>query len=224
MDCGVSSEMLRVSGLRLLRPLLGVLCLLCLSGCQIVGALSHAMPERNVAAYKGLPGQTIAVMVWADRAVLIDWNTIQLDLAATVQEKLRVSKAEEMKGASFPYPAASVVKYQRNHPGLEATPITEIAPQLGASRVIYIEVEAFSTRGAASTQMYRGMAKASMKVIEVADKKGRIAYEGDGLMAVFPKKSPQDGIVNSNDVVMYRGTIETLANEVVDRLTTHDVD
>lgn len=224
MACSVPLQRTRICGSTWIACVLGLFCLVCVSGCQIVGAISHAMPEKNVAAYKGLPGQTISVMVWADRAVLIDWNTIQLDLAATVQDKLQKSKADEMKGATFPYPAASVVKYQRNHPGIEATPITEVAPQLGASRVIYIEVEAFSTRGAAATQMYRGSATASMKVIEVADKKGRIVFEEEKLHAIFPKKSPQDGIVNSSDTVMYRGTIDAMANEIVDRLTTHDVD
>ena len=83
-----------------------------LTGCVIAGAIAHAIPETNHAAYTGLAGQTVGVMVWADRGVLINFNSVQLDLGNDIQNKLLHSgQAPEMKGTSFPWQPASIVRY-----------------------------------------------------------------------------------------------------------------
>ena len=43
-------------------------------------------------------------------------------------------------------------------------PIENIAPRLGVSRLIYIEVEDFSTRAAASISLFRGSMMATVRV------------------------------------------------------------
>ena len=37
------------------------------AGCAFLGVAANAIPKYTEARYKGLAGQTIAVMVWADR-------------------------------------------------------------------------------------------------------------------------------------------------------------
>jgi hypothetical protein len=163
-------------------------------------------------------------MVWADRGVRIDWNYVRLDLANLIQDKLRNSKSSEVKGTTFPVLPASIVRYQEDHPGIEAVPITEIAPKLGVSRLIYVEILALSTRSDTSFQMYRGRVQASMKIVEVSNGKAVSAYEESDLHATYPPKSTQDGVVGSSDVVMYKGVVAALADEVVNQLTTHEVE
>ncbi|HEX8323114.1 MAG TPA: hypothetical protein VF595_04295, partial [Tepidisphaeraceae bacterium] len=59
-----------------------VVLLLGLSGCNVLGALAAKAPRPDVdAAYKGLAGQTVGVMVWADRGTQIDFSRLQLDVA-----------------------------------------------------------------------------------------------------------------------------------------------
>jgi len=116
------------------------------------------------------------------------------------------------------------VRYQKEHPAIDAVPITDTAPKLFVSRLVYIELASISTRGDASVQMFRGSAIASLKVIEVHDNHAQVAYEESDIHATFPPKSPPEGVVNSSDVVMYRGTLDALANQIVDRLTTHIIE
>src|SRR6188472_2239335 len=108
------------------------------SSCGLASVAGRAFEPNVKAMYSGLVGQTVGILVWVDRGIMIDWGTIQLDLANSVQNDLVSSKAEETKGMSWPYPPASYVKYMRDHPGLESAPITDIAPKFGVSRVIYI--------------------------------------------------------------------------------------
>ena len=207
--------------------LLLVTCTLCLVhlSCAALGAAAHALPKYEEAHYAGLIGQSVGVMVWADRGIRIDWPSVQIDLASLVQDRLAKSGAKEIKGTTFPVQPGSIVRYQRDHPGTEAVPITEIAPKLGVSRLIYIEVEGLSTRSDMSLQMYRGNITATLKVVEIApDGTATVPYQENGIRAFFPPKSPPDGVLNSNDIVMYHGVVGALSDEIVNRLTTHEVD
>jgi hypothetical protein len=194
------------------------------SSCSVLGVIANAAPKYKKAVYSGLAGQSVGVMVWADRALRVDWATIQIDLAMNVQDQLQKSKAEELKGTTFPVLPGSIERYQRDHPGIEATPITDTAPKLGVKRLIYIEISSFSTRSEASLQMFRGSATMSLQVIEIDGNTAKVAYQESDIRAFFPEKGPPEGLLNSTDVTMYRGTITTMAKQVAERLTTHELD
>jgi len=105
------------------------LLLLCtLSACQLIGIAANALPQTVKAKYIGLKGQSVGIIVWSDRGIMIDWNSLQLDLANSMEAKLRESKADEVKGTQWPFPAASYVRWLRDHPGSDSSPITDIAP------------------------------------------------------------------------------------------------
>src|SRR5687768_9095822 len=87
--------------------LLGVTC----AGCGLGAVLGKAVPQNTGAMYSGLAGQSVGILVWADRGIMIDWGTIQLDLANSVYDRLTNIKAEEVKDTKWPYPPASYVKY-----------------------------------------------------------------------------------------------------------------
>lgn len=195
------------------------------TGCGVVGVIAHATADRRVQPkYTGLAGQSISVMVWADRAIKIEWDRIHSDLANQIQSRLYGHKAKVLEGATWPWPPESVVRYQLDHPGIEALPITDVAPKLGITRLIYVEVDRLTTRGEAAAQMYRGQITATLKIIEVEGKQGKVAYEETGITAIFPKKSPAEGVLNSNDVDIYRGTVVSLAEEIVNRLVGYETD
>src|SRR5687768_264468 len=92
--------------------------LLVLSGCNVLGIAAQALPPPTVKPdYTGFAGQTVGVMVWADRGIRIDWPTVRLDLANAIQARLASSvKAKELAGTSYPVSPASIVRYQEDHP------------------------------------------------------------------------------------------------------------
>src|SRR4051812_15137258 len=116
---------------RCLQRLLLLTLLVTASGCVWLGMASRVLPPDTIApAYNKLEGQTVGVMVWADRGVRIDWNTIQLDIASSLQDKLEKADPKLLKNAHFPVKAASIVRFQKDHPELEGTSVTDIAPRL----------------------------------------------------------------------------------------------
>lgn len=200
-----------------------------LSGCTLLGVLaSKVVPEPVVAArYAGLQGQSVAIMVWAPEGTLIDFPDVRLDIAGSLQKKLEqaaAAKTKEVKGISFPTPPASVVRLQENQPEIEAMPLAEVAPRLGASRVIYVEIENLQTRSDASVELYRGSASATIKVVEVSGGKGTIAYEESGVAAVFPPNAREEGMLEGNDSMMYAGAVNELTSEIAKRFIPHRED
>lgn len=169
---------------RAILHLLSAIFLASASGCSFLGVAANAVPQYVKAKYPGLQNQSVGVMVWADRGVLIDWESIQLDLANAVQNKLQETKAEEMKGVTYPWKPASIVRYQRDHPGIEALPVEDVAPRLpNITRLIYIEVQGFRTRSETAMELFRGHGVISMRVIEVdqVTGKGKVAFTEENI-------------------------------------------
>ena len=206
---------------------LSVLIFILPAGCQYFAAVAAVTPQYESARYKGLAHQTVGVMVWADRGISIDWPTIQLDIAGSIQNKLRTNKSDELKGTTFPVEVASIVRYQRDHPEIEAQDITEVAPKLGVSRLIYVEVNDFRTRSAQAIELFRGSIDATLKIVEIDPStsttrpaQGKIAFQEE-LRGIFPKKSQPEGQIDGQDYPIYLGTIDSYSDTVIDTLTTH---
>ena len=201
---------------------------ICLPGCTLFGVLAgKVVPAPTIQPkYTGLKDQTVAIMVWAGDGTLIDFPDVRLDIAGGLQTKLQQAKDVKTKslvGITFPVSTASVVRYQENHPENEAKPLTEVAPKLKTSRVIYVELENLQTRSNASVELYRGNASATLKVVEVPPDggPGKIAYEESGIEVVFPPKSREEGTPAGNDFVIYRGTVDGLTTEIAKRFVPY---
>jgi hypothetical protein len=205
----------------ILYPLFSILVLM-QSGCAFLGVAAYKLkpPETIQPKYMGLENQSTGVMVWADRGLRIDWPTIQLDLANTVQKKLadfQKGKGRESKtlvGTSFPVLPASIVRYQKDHPEIEAMPITDIAPKLGVKRLIYVELEDFATRSDQQLALFRGTANCTVKVVEINNGEARVTFEQNNVTTHFPPKAPPEGVNAFGDLRIYAGTVDALATEV----------
>ncbi len=194
-----------------------ILPMLLLAGC--------AQFEKNPARYGGLAGQKVGIMVWAPQAVKIDFSSVQLDVAKGVQSKLQQAtrEAREVKGITFPVRAESIVHYQQSYPQIEAMPIERVAPKLGGvDRLIYIEVNDLRTRtSSAALNLYRGRMSGTIKVVEVIDGQGRVAYEETDIVAVYPEDAPEAGTPNLDDYRTYRGVVDAFTTQVAVRFFSH---
>ena len=45
------------------------------SGCGLGSVIGKGIPQNTAAMYPGLAGQSVGVLVWADRGIMIDWGT-----------------------------------------------------------------------------------------------------------------------------------------------------
>jgi hypothetical protein len=216
----------------LLRGLMLSLLIVMLGGCNIpLGGFATDEPPKDVppATYPGLPGQRAAIMVWALGPIRTEFNQIQIDLARMLQNKIvaalepeKDQKKPEAPLIQFLNPG-SVVRYQREHPEIEALPIVEVAPKLGAPlRLIYIEVEEFQIQSPQSIMLLKGFAKVTLRVVEVDERKqAKVVLEEKDIVAFFPKGAPA-GVVPSdklNERTVYEGTITRLADRISQRFT-----
>lgn len=207
--------------------LLSILCIV--SGCQIIGVGAQALPPATIVPqYKGLAGETVGVMVWADRGMRIEWEFIQLDLANSIHAKLqqtatnKKAKVRELEGTKFPVIPASIIRFQQDHPEIDGQPITEVAPRLGVSRLIYVEIEEFATRPDGSVELFRGDANVTLRVVEVApDGTAKLAYEENDVRATFPPKSPKEGRPSIGDRRIYVGLIDALGDAIAKKFIPH---
>jgi hypothetical protein len=203
-----------------------LLCIALSGGCQILGVAANAIPKPPVPAQLHLANQSVGVMVWCDRGLRVDFPTIQKDLGNGIQVRLNEAlkaKAKEVEKMTFPYPPESFIRWQRDHPGTEYEQITDIAPRLHVSRLIYVEVEDFQTRASQTMAMYRGSATATIKVIAVEpnDAVGKIVYEEHNVKVVYPKKINDEGRPDGSDMKMYLGTMTYLSDAISERFVEH---
>jgi hypothetical protein len=203
------------------------------AGCNILGVVASAVPPPPVkAAYTGMKNQTIGVMVWADRGIRTDWDTIQLDTATGIQQRLSEPRdakgkpralSKDLAGASFPWKSASIVRYQREHPETEAMAITEVAPQLQVTRLIYVEIEQFQTRSDSAVGLFRGTMVGTLRVIEVdpATNKAKVAYTENDIRVQYPKKANAEGVPDIGDRQTYAGTVTLFTEAIANRFVEH---
>lgn len=215
--------------LRTIASLLLCGCLLAIAGCAVLGVIAaKAGPPPTIhPKYTGFANQTVGIMVWVDTGVEIDFPSLRLDVATGLQKKLIEAQTvdgkhqKQLEGMKFSYPAASFVRYQEEHPEIEGLPAVEVAPRVGVSRLIYIEVERFQTRSDTAVELFRGELVASLKVVEVVNGKAHIAYQEGNLAAVFPPKAPAEGIPASNDLKIYRGLVGECTSELAKRFISY---
>ncbi len=217
-----------VKGSPLIRSLAAVAMLLTLGGCAIFGLVAHAVPKYIPARYAGLKGRSVAVMVWTEPGLRIDWGTkLQIDLASAIQKKLQTQtqkKTDELEGTTYPVNPLSIIRYQRDHPEVEATPITQVAPKFGVSRLVYVELTQFTTQSSDAVALYRGSATANLRVIEITDGQATIGYSEDNIQVAFPPKSPPEGPPNGSAQAMYAGTLDQLSTEIARKFYTYESD
>ena len=208
-----------------LRRALVALLALAAPGCAALGVVAKAIPQEPIKPKVVLAGQSVGVMVWADRGLRTAWPNVQEDLGGGLQQRIVVAKdtkAKELENLSFPFPAASFVRWQRDHPDFDAQPIATVAPRLHVQRLIYIELNDLQTRSSNAMALYRGSADASLKIFAVdeAEKLAKLLYE-ERINVHYPEKGTEDGRPDSTDRKMYVGTITSMADELAKRFVEH---
>lgn len=209
-----------------LRCSIGVALAGLLAGCAVFGLAGYVAPPPTIAAaYKGLAKQKVAVMVWTDRAMTIEWPTLQLDLTRGIQSRLQNAAKDknppkELEGTTFAM-AESVIRFQRDHPETETQSITDVAPRMDITRLIYLEVEQFHTRPEESLELFRGSITANLKVLEVTDGKAKITFQKDKIKIVYPEKGPSEGLPGTSDLTIYEKTLQAFSTEIVNQFIPH---
>ncbi len=220
--------------------LLSFIALTC-GGCNVIGMGAQFMtqPGDVKAAYNGLAGQTVGVMVWVDRGPALDFPQLQADIAKGLTKQLsdlstpkkekdkdKEKVPEELKGIRFLNPL-SVMRFQQEHPELAGLPAEDVATRLGVARVIYIEVYSFQTRSNLSVDLFRGTAQANVQALEVSRapdgvKTAKAVYTDPDMRVNFPAKEVEAAQVsNLTEQQVYQATVNQFITEVGEKFYRH---
>jgi hypothetical protein len=219
--------------------LLGIVCLALLlpltSGCAVFGYMAAVLPGPGTKArYAGLAGQRVAVLAWADRAVTYDYDSLPADVSMGTANKLAIaakpsSGADELKGAAFIDPR-QVFRWQKDHPELANRSIMEVAPKLaadlGATRVVYVEVSPFSIYDPRTPILLKGYATMTINVAEVTGIAAKIGYTESEVTVEFPLHSPE-GLPPTDQITpsyIYKGLLDSMTTEVAKRFFSNPPD
>ena len=134
--------------------------LLVSGGCEELGVMAGKVvgTQEVPAAYAGLQGQRIGVMVWADAGVVIDHPRIFADVANGLQNKLqqaRDANVKELTGASS-CRTDLILQYQDAHPEAQSDSAEQVAAKLPLTRLIYVELASFTLHPNDSLDLSRG--------------------------------------------------------------------
>jgi len=197
-------------------------------GCALVGYAAAIIPGPGTKAhYPGLTGQRVAVLAWAERAVTYDFDALPADVSMGVANKLIIaakpsSDAAQLKGSSFVDPR-QVFRWQKNHPELANRSLTEVAPkiaaELGATRVIYVEVSPFSIYDPRTPILLKGYANMTIRVAEVNGQNVKLGYEETDVTVDYPDKAPE-GLPPTDQITpsyIYKGLVDAMTTEVARR-------
>jgi hypothetical protein len=110
-------------------------------------------------------------MVWADRAVRIDFPNIQLDIANAVQARLENAPPKTLNFVSFPVKPASIVRFQKDHPEIEGAPDRRHRAAASAHSADLHRARRFRHALEQSLDLYRGVIAATIKVVEVDERR-----------------------------------------------------
>ncbi len=201
-------------------PLLAIL-----AGCQLLGVAASTLPQPDVAAsYAGLQKQNVGIMAWADRGVTIDHPAIQPDIAKDLQDKLQqaaASGADEVKEVRWAK-IDDILRFQEDHPEMRFDPAEEVAPRLGVTRLIYVEVASVSLHPVEAVDLSRGDIVVNLKVIEISGGKSKVAYQEEHIAGLYPPHAPSEGVAGmEDDQVLFRRTLDVLTTELAKRFISH---
>lgn len=135
----------------------------CIAGA--VGALGEQIERGKKldvpAQYDGLEGRSVAVIVNADYATLVEHPTVAGQVTANVSARI----ARFVKGASVLAPT-QVLEWQYRTPQWRAMPYGEIAKELGVDRLVHIDLYEYRLNPVGNSYLWDGVGGANIGVIE----------------------------------------------------------
>jgi hypothetical protein len=93
----------------------------------------------------------------------------------------------------------------------------------GLSRLIYVEVNDFTTRSDTAVQLLRGSISANVKVLEIEQGKSKVVYEINNLRTYFPPKQ-KDGVIDVPEQAIYAGTVKDMGVQIAQLFYGHVVE
>ena len=170
-------------------------------------------PTKPVPAeYPHLEGRKVAILVWADSETLFEYRNAQLELSEYVLAALKGN----LKKVTF-VPNRTIVDHQRGDPDWDRRSPAALGNELGAERVLMLELTQYTTREPESPHLYRGRISANVKVYDCSHAESAPTYRSN-VETIYPSGSAAEW--GSSDASVRDATMRAFAADVAGKF--HD--
>lgn len=188
----------------------------CVVGCQALAIPWVAFMEEPTkpvpAEYPHLEGRKICILVWADNDTLFDYRNVQLELSEYVLAALKGN----LKKVSF-VPNRTIVEHQRADVDWDRKSPAALGNELGAERVLMLELTQYTTREPESPHLYRGRISANVKVYDTSHSDSAPTYRVN-VETLYPSGAAAEW--GSSDSSVRDATMRAFATDVAGKF--HD--
>ncbi len=204
----------------------GVLLLEC-TGCSYAGFLAailapEASKKKVMPEFDGLPGKTVAVVVYAGPDIQVDYLAAQRDTSAIVSNQLGAN----IKGLKTVNPDV-ILRYQDENPGWDTAPPGAMCKPLRCDYVLMISLQEYSVREPGMVALMRGKIVAQAVLHkpepESYDKPSPPpAWRAERLEVIFPPDKPE-GVPTENEYAIRMGTVQVFADTLAKKFYKHEI-
>ena len=191
-------------------------------GCNIVAYFLHLVappePMKTVKAdFDGLPGNSVAVVVYATDKVAYEYPYSRLHLAAAIGQEL---KAQVEKVTVID--PRRVAAYQEDNIYWDRQGKTELGRRFGADFVLFVAVMEYTMREPGSINLFRGriVAEASLYKTSLPERRARVWRAAD-IRVTFPERAPA-GRRGEDDRQLAYTTRKRFAAKLVKKFYDHE--
>lgn len=209
---------------RTARPLLvlALLTVTTLHGCGDDGAFRLEGFEADTvevpAEYEGLANHRVAVLVNAPVEIMFRYPQAQLEVCSIVSELI----AARVPGVAVVDPR-TVVDFQRRNIYWSTATYAELGEYLDVSRLVLIDLGAYTTRASGDPNLYRGLISASVAVAEMDSPTPNDLVYRTEITQFYPKKQPA-GVLDANETAIRKGMLDLFALATVHRFVDYEVE
>jgi hypothetical protein len=194
-----------------------------LPGCQLARYVAYLFGPGEAAQtveaeYTGLSGRRVALVIYADEAVLFEYPRAQLELSLLIGDQLR----KNVKGIFVVAPEA-VLKYQADNVNWDTMDKTRLAKALGADHVLQVSLVEFASRERGMVNVYRGriVAEAAVYQATLSERQSRV-WRCPDLRVSYPEQGPA-GEIGTDDVKVRYATEALFADRLAKKFYRHQV-
>lgn len=204
----------------LLGPVLGCsLAVLLLGGCNIFEFPAYVLfgrTEKTVKAeYTSLVGHKSAILVVGPAGIDFEYPYARADLSLATSSFIR----QNLDKVDF-VDQETIDRFQYQHFDWYALPLSTVAHQLGADRLIYIELIQFSLVELDSVSLLRGRVLANVRIYEMeSSKPDQAAYETE-IFVLFPESAPVP-MSDTAQIAVRQRAIVMFADQLAKRFYRH---
>ncbi|MBI1373066.1 MAG: hypothetical protein GC159_10075 [Phycisphaera sp.] len=200
---------------------LGVLAVLpALGGCEAAGYVANVVGGggsdiKVPAEYHGLEGQSVAVLVDADQAILFGYPLAQLEVGQRVSDEI----AGNVPGVKV-VDAKQIVDFQQRNLYWNTKLASDLAKRLNVTRLVIIDLSDYRMHEPGNVNLWKGQISANVGVVEADSATPNDKAYSTLITVSYPPRGSKE-ILDSDERTIRLALLDLFAHQVTGKFYEH---